>query len=355
MAVVLTDRDKQDGWRVVTIDRFYTSVPLLIQLLSMKLYGVGTIMTNRVGYCKDVVNKSKTRGTAVRGSFKLARAVDIPCMAALSWIDNKPVHFLSTGAACSQSTVNRRTAAGTIDEITCPKVVTDYHQLMGGVDRHDQLRLQRYSLQTCVRFRKYYKSLFLGLVDLAIVNAYVTHVACAKRVGSPSMKRADFMTQLQTELTVASYLEFANTPDQITPTRRPRGSHSIGQNETFRGEGKDRKRRRNACKVCSIKFRRPKKKSNETSYFCIECSEDNKKMFLCTVIRAAQGNTKTCFDIWHQDWKCKVPATAESTIQLRPTTGKRKRRRTLRMNANEAHSSNYEQADSEDEEQKGEE
>lgn len=45
---------------------------------------------------------------------------------------------------------------------------------MGGVDVHDQLRLQRYSLQRAVTFLKKYKSLFLGLVDLKVVNGYHT-------------------------------------------------------------------------------------------------------------------------------------------------------------------------------------
>lgn len=53
-------------------------------------------------------------------------------MVALSWTDNKPVHFLSTGAVLSE-------ASG----VPCPKVVADYHAMMGGVDRHDQLRLQK--------------------------------------------------------------------------------------------------------------------------------------------------------------------------------------------------------------------
>jgi Transposase IS4 len=49
------------AWRGVTIDRFYTGVPLLMHLLSVRMYAVGTIMTNRLGYCKDVVDKSKRR------------------------------------------------------------------------------------------------------------------------------------------------------------------------------------------------------------------------------------------------------------------------------------------------------
>jgi hypothetical protein len=117
-------------------------------------------------------------------------------------------------------------------------------------------------------------------------------------------------------------------PDQTTPTSTGAGSrHTIQQNDDFWTVGKQRMRRRNACKVCSIKFRRKGQKSNETSWFCVQCSEDNKRLFICNQIRASQGNTKTCFDIWHQDWRCRIPANASSTIQMRPTGKKRKRAR----------------------------
>ncbi|KAE9030526.1 hypothetical protein PF005_g814 [Phytophthora fragariae] len=57
----------------------------------------------------------------------------------------------------------------------------DYHRWMSGVDIHDQLRLQRYSLQQSVRFRKFYKTVFLGLVDMAMVNAFIVYRAYKKQ------------------------------------------------------------------------------------------------------------------------------------------------------------------------------
>ncbi|EGZ29524.1 hypothetical protein PHYSODRAFT_376934, partial [Phytophthora sojae] len=46
-----------------------------------------------------------------------------------------------------------------------------YHRSMGGVGVHDQLRM-RYSVQLAYKTRKYYKTLFLGLFDMALVNAF---------------------------------------------------------------------------------------------------------------------------------------------------------------------------------------
>jgi Transposase IS4/Dual oxidase maturation factor len=316
------------AWRVVTIDRFYTGLPLLLHLLSMKMYAVGTIMINRLGYCKDVINKAKRRTTKdIRGSFKMARSVDVPSMIALSWMDNKPVHFLSTGPAGHASSVSRRMIGGVVETISAPDVVSDYHRLMGGVDRHDQLRLQRYSLQLHYRFQKYYKALFMGLIDLVIVNSYVTHCWCAKSLGVKALTRARFMSELHAQLIKQVGMDFDNSTTTPVQTNARRFNHTIKQNESFRTSGNQRMRRRNACKVCSITHRKKGGKSNETSWFCEECSEDNKRLFLCNSIRASQGNTKTCYDIWHDDWNCKVPATASSYIMMRPTTGVRKRKR----------------------------
>ncbi len=93
---------------------------------------------------------------------------------------------------------------GTSKEVTatvkCPKIVSDYHAWMGGVDVHDQLRLQRYSLQLAVKFAKFYKSLFLGLIDMAITNAYVTYREYNRIHGKPTSVRAAFMAKLSNQL-----------------------------------------------------------------------------------------------------------------------------------------------------------
>ena len=62
---LLTPEHKAQGWRVVAIDRFYTSVSLLLQLLALHMYAVGTIMTNRLGYCKSIIDRTKKRAQGV--------------------------------------------------------------------------------------------------------------------------------------------------------------------------------------------------------------------------------------------------------------------------------------------------
>lgn len=43
------------------VDRYYTPVALFIQLLSMNLYALCTIMTNTIDYCVEVIDKRKAR------------------------------------------------------------------------------------------------------------------------------------------------------------------------------------------------------------------------------------------------------------------------------------------------------
>lgn len=102
----------------------------------------------------NVIDKKKTRSRDVlRGEFQMCRSADAPTMIILSWMDSRPVHFLSTGSSDCSSTVNRRSGS-MVESVPCPKLVTDYHAFHGGVDRHDQLRLQCYSLQLSNRFYK---------------------------------------------------------------------------------------------------------------------------------------------------------------------------------------------------------
>ncbi|GMF24284.1 unnamed protein product [Phytophthora fragariaefolia] len=199
LAVFGRDARKQ-GMRLVVVDRFYTSVALAIQLLLMGFYCVGTIMTNRLGYCEDVIEREKSQpATITRGAFKIAKSKLVPNMAAISWWDSRPVHFLCTGGSLEVGRVIRQDRAAQV-EVPCPRVVKDYHAFMVGVDVHDQLRLQRYSIQRAVLFRKYYKSLVFGLIDLAIVNGYIVHKAYHKNKMSRSLTHVKYMKKLHLQL-----------------------------------------------------------------------------------------------------------------------------------------------------------
>jgi hypothetical protein len=94
----------------------------------------------------------------------------------------------------------RRLRGGEKLSVSFPSCIVDYQRWMGGVDIHDQLRLQRYSLQMAFIYKKYYKGLFLGLVDLALVNAYIVYKAFEKAEGRAKPKHSKFLETLHAQL-----------------------------------------------------------------------------------------------------------------------------------------------------------
>ncbi|OWY91577.1 hypothetical protein PHMEG_00039781 [Phytophthora megakarya] len=67
------------------------------------------------------------------------------------WGDNTIVYFLSSQVVASATTVRRREGTGIPSNMPCPGLVHEYQRYMGGVDRHDQLRLQSHPLQMSIR------------------------------------------------------------------------------------------------------------------------------------------------------------------------------------------------------------
>ena len=190
-----------DDWHVVVTDRFYTSVKLALQLLHRHVYTAGTVMTNRMGLSKFVCESKKIKPKdRARGDVIAAVAKDYPSMTMLSWMDSKPVFFLCTGGSRQLLQISRRLRGGEKVSVPAPSCVVDYQRWMGGVDIHDQLRLQRYSIQLAFVFKKYYKSIFLGLVDIALVNAYIVWKMYAKTQGLPVPAHDMFLEKLQTQL-----------------------------------------------------------------------------------------------------------------------------------------------------------
>ncbi|OWY93857.1 LOW QUALITY PROTEIN: hypothetical protein PHMEG_00036587 [Phytophthora megakarya] len=120
----------------------------------MGVYVVGTIMTNRLGFDKQVRERRKTQPAAIpRGSFLDSRSTAVPSMVAFHWWDRKPLmHWVNhDGVVDSIQRYVRRVG---VETVPCTAAVNNYQRWMGGVDVHDQLRLQRFSLQTSTRFSK---------------------------------------------------------------------------------------------------------------------------------------------------------------------------------------------------------
>ncbi|KAG6617110.1 uncharacterized protein IUM83_04878 [Phytophthora cinnamomi] len=238
-------------FRLIVTDRFYTSVVIAMQLLTMNFYSVGTVMTNKKGLCTANLPKKKKNGRKE---------------------SNK-------------------------SELMCP----------------------RYSLQLARHYKKYYKSLFLGLIDIAIINAFITYNARRIIDGKSKVSHVSFLKLLHLELCQLQPSDW----DQLlrhhglqpTPTKANTATTAhvpVQTDEWKKGNGGEtRKRRQRACKVCSVLKRADQARGGETTFYCapykLKTSSKHalaSRVFLCNKVKhTSNGVATSCFEIWHKYWK----------------------------------------------------
>ncbi|KAK3727063.1 hypothetical protein RRG08_064528 [Elysia crispata] len=118
----------------VSMDNFYTGVPLLRRLHSEGICAVGTIRTNRKHLPKELLPKI---APLAKHNYKVAQAGELTFSV---WMDTKAVCVLSTHHCSGQTgTVTRRSGHVEQQRVVVPATLADYQQNMKGVDLCDQL------------------------------------------------------------------------------------------------------------------------------------------------------------------------------------------------------------------------
>ena len=166
-------------------DNYFSSISLLEELLERRIYGCGTIRSNRVGLPQALRPKTKTNaGENLKLTLKNELKNDgdsvilqkgetgIVCLAWLEKKSRKPVLIASTTSSpdAPDSSVKRKQKNGDKKDVSCPKPVELYNQKVNGVDRCDQSRTE-YS--TGRMSKRWWLYIFYFLLDLAIANSLV--------------------------------------------------------------------------------------------------------------------------------------------------------------------------------------
>lgn len=169
----------QQGYHVY-MDNYYTSPPLLRDLKRLGFLGCGTT-ANRKHFPKEIKTAKTWSKSVSRGKQRWQR-FDGDILG-IQWKDNKTVNILSTihngncSVSCKRRAKDPRTGNFTIKILKQPEAIRDYNNNMKGVDQSDQL-IGSYSV---LRKVKYWKVLFLHLVDVSVVNAFVLFQAHRKK------------------------------------------------------------------------------------------------------------------------------------------------------------------------------
>lgn len=141
-------------------DRFFTSVYLLETL---NFPALGTVMTNR----KNLPNCQKLpKGEAI---FK-------SCSSGImytKWHDTKEVAAISNCHGATMVSINKKQHNGEIQVVQCPEMIKFYRNIMGHVDRADQL-CGMYELDR--KSQKWWKKVFYRLLMMSAVNSWIIYM-----------------------------------------------------------------------------------------------------------------------------------------------------------------------------------
>lgn len=181
-----------------TVKKNKTLAGKVVKNKGMKLKALKTVKKTKTFAEKVVKNKrskTETKITMKRGEFQFLAKKNV---AAVQWMDSKPVNFLSSAhSPRTTSSVLRKLRNGTSITVGCPDVVAAYNKSMVGVDLFDQLH-ERYKIGR--RALKWWHRIFYWLVDLAIVNSFAMW-----RLNRTNPKKCN---QLTFRLNLSSQMDF---------------------------------------------------------------------------------------------------------------------------------------------------
>ncbi|CAB9525639.1 unknown protein [Seminavis robusta] len=157
------------GARHLALDNRYQCPELAVLLLTKcNIYSTGTCRRRRIGWDRKVMDLEKKDG---RGMYKLA--VDKQNrLLEMQWVDNKVVSMVTSRNDTTIGKVKRQ--VGSIKKtLDCPNAIRGYQATMFGIDKGDQIRAHFGGFSTKSHFKKWYKKIFLALLDCMLLNGLV--------------------------------------------------------------------------------------------------------------------------------------------------------------------------------------
>ncbi|KAJ8886980.1 hypothetical protein PR048_013194 [Dryococelus australis] len=149
------------------MDNLFTTLHLLQNLQSFDIFVVGTLQTNRIP--KEIRKKLPDSKLLSHGMSAVVTSSDN--ITIVRWIDNNPVHTISTYAGSFPENEVKRWDRFKTERIEIPRLfsIEQYNMLMGGVDLMDRM-IAHYPHG--FKNKRWYQRLFFHLVNMALVNSW---------------------------------------------------------------------------------------------------------------------------------------------------------------------------------------
>ena len=305
----LVDQSKCRQGTVALFDRFFGSLTVLEELQKRGLHGVCTMMQNRVGFPKELVELSKKepRGT-IKHATSLKKNISV-----VTWNDNSVVTIAGTvgqvrGGVCERRARGRGNG-GVRREIPRPPVIELYNKGMGGVDLGDKLR-GHLAIEAQQQYHKWYKKLFFAMVGMLIVNCFILF---CKTKGDGTWRdkqlHTNFLYDLQEQLLGLGTRESDSPPktpqecftsSAASSTRSSSNSPTGSTSSTSSTNSEEKQKLREGCHTVE----RISKGQRE----CVYCKTVADPPVICRTIYKCKEcdaplccNAKNCFYLFHQN------------------------------------------------------
>jgi hypothetical protein len=234
--------------QICYIDRFYTTFDTVCHLHSKGFGVVGTCMANRFPPHPSVF---KLPDNHVRGDFVACTKGPI---VALLWHDSDVVRCLCNVHGNSPTSIQRLVSDGTVRDVPGPACMKFFGKFMQGGDRMDQLRSGHYGVSHNFRTSKWWLKAFLGIVDLALANAWVLFKE-TRHASHPRPSHSEFWLEIATALV-------AKQPGILLGSAVPHSLRTFAPTDGSHGQ----RRKRPNCVVCKLHG-----KLARTTYGCVTC------------------------------------------------------------------------------------
>ncbi|CAB9498182.1 unknown protein [Seminavis robusta] len=211
-SVMSTFGDDGGGSRHIAMDNRYMCPELAVLLLTKcGCHSTGTCRRRRKGF-PDLLDLEKKDG---RGEYKIV-ADRVNRLLMMQWVDNKVVTMVTTKNDTTVGTVKRQIGPMS-RQLDCPAAMIGYQKTMFGVDKGDEMRAHFGGFSTKAHFKKWYKRVFLAILDVMLMNAHIAWNLSVQEKTSPrnALKRHEFM------LFVAECLLDYNEPEAADPDNTP--------------------------------------------------------------------------------------------------------------------------------------
>ncbi|KAG5877705.1 hypothetical protein JTB14_021669 [Gonioctena quinquepunctata] len=205
-AVIRSAETLKEG-SYISIDRYFTTIPLPEHIFEKKITVTGTIMKSRIPRSVQLTSK-KTMARLGRGSSVMSVRADgkIPVV---HWFELKNVLLASTGLHVEPRDKCERWSKKELENIVIPRpnIINEYNSRMGGIDSIDRM-ISYYRIST-TRTKKWTVKSILHLIDLGVTNSWILYRGDQKTLGNIS---ADILKLLDFKISYAdSLFEKANT------------------------------------------------------------------------------------------------------------------------------------------------